>query len=297
MSNIDEKVSVYITPTNCCNLVCRCPNASLPYRNFLEANIVFRLLEEIASDGLFNKMVTWSEFGESFLHKDNFDFIKFAKEKKLNIYLLTNLTLLSPEEIKLLSEILSSGDLVCLNLDWGKKVYETIRKNTSYEKKLDDILKLILLNKNKNMTERFKIEIWSIDYDIVSDQVRKEFFEEIKYLSDLYQFSYSVGRSENEKEYVDVSFHSRAESNWKDFLFISGKPMCAGLEAPQLHILPNGRAVLCCHDWKGEVEIGNVKSQSLREIWESQRRIDMERSILERKIDTKICRQCLRLSN
>lgn len=35
----------------------------------------------------------------------------------------------------------------------------------------------------------------------------------------------------------------------------------------QLNILPNGDVVLCCADWRGEVIVGNARTQSLYEIW------------------------------
>src|SRR5690606_4706570 len=35
----------------------------------------------------------------------------------------------------------------------------------------------------------------------------------------------------------------------------------------QLSILPTGDVVLCCAVWKGEVVLGNVKQQTLYEIW------------------------------
>lgn len=295
MAAINEKVRIYITPTNSCNLDCRCPNPTLPYRHFLTPDVIRRLIDEINDDDLFEKVLVWSEFGESFLHKDNLDFLTYAKKKGLTLYLLTNLTTQSSEELMILASVLSNEDTICLNLDWGAKIYERIRKNSNYEKKLSSVMRLISLNKDKELTDRFRIEIWSIDYDIVTDDDRKAFYEEIQSISELYGFTYRIENdaSMHNTEQPDVYFFHRRESKWNDFAFINGEPVCTGLSAPQMHVHASGYVCICCHDWRAKARIGNVYKQSLGQIWESESRKRLHEDIKMKTVQHSICRRCL----
>ena len=55
----------------------------------------------------------------------------------------------------------------------------------------------------------------------------------------------------------------------------------------------NGNVVLCCNDWEGNVCIGNVSSQSLIEIWRSEKLANIRRLHITGQRDAiRICRGC-----
>ncbi len=293
---MQEPVAVFLTPTDNCNLVCRCPSPSLACRHFMDPALASQILTEVATDSLFHGRVTWSEFGEPFLHAENFAMLEQAKAVGLNVYFYSNLSLPSEPEIDRLARTLSAGDTICLNLEWGKRVYEQIRKNSPYEQKLANVYRLIEANRRKATDTRCRIEVWSINYDIVTEEDRSSYFRDMRAECAtrglVPEFDTDRGL-ELQRPDADVYFCERWESNWKDFKQLTGEATCAGTPAPQLHIHASGKVCICCHDWHAEACIGNVKRQSLREIWEGDARKDLYRSIEELRPEAKICQRCL----
>ncbi len=58
-----------------------------------------------------------------------------------------------------------------------------------------------------------------------------------------------------------------------------------GCELPfyQMNVLFNGDAIVCCHDWKRATVVGNVKTSSLKSIWNSERMNGIRRLIIRKK--------------
>jgi AdoMet-dependent heme synthase len=82
-----------------CNLKCRhcyvVPSAVNERRKELETKQVFTILDQLAGAGCLNIGFTG---GEPFLRKDIFEILGYAKNKGLNVIVLTNGTLITPEK-------------------------------------------------------------------------------------------------------------------------------------------------------------------------------------------------------
>lgn len=55
----------------------------------------------------------------------------------------------------------------------------------------------------------------------------------------------------------------------------------------------NGDAIICCHDWNRATVVGNARTSSLREIWNSEKINEIRRLILRKRygqIDS--CQEC-----
>jgi radical SAM protein with 4Fe4S-binding SPASM domain len=62
----------------------------------------------------------------------------------------------------------------------------------------------------------------------------------------------------------------------------------------QAYILYNGDMVICCHDWRRSVVLGNVGESSIRHIWNSLKFTDLIRQYNEGDFtNLEICRNCL----
>ncbi len=80
---------------------------------------------------------------------------------------------------------------------------------------------------------------------------------------------------------------------WKNLM--SNTRGAIGCELPfyQMNILFNGDAIVCCHDWNRATVIGNVKTSSLRSIWNSERMNEIRRLILRKRYEKiSTCREC-----
>jgi MoaA/NifB/PqqE/SkfB family radical SAM enzyme len=89
-----------------CNLKCRhcyvAPSAVNEGRKELETKQVFIILDQLAGAGCLNIGFTG---GEPFLREDIFEILGYAKNKGLNVIVLTNGTLLTPERADRLKEL------------------------------------------------------------------------------------------------------------------------------------------------------------------------------------------------
>jgi radical SAM protein with 4Fe4S-binding SPASM domain len=60
-----------------------------------------------------------------------------------------------------------------------------------------------------------------------------------------------------------------------------------------LNIWADGKAVLCCEDWNEEHVVGDLKTQSLREVWQGERLNEVRRLHMERRgAEVEICGKC-----
>lgn len=61
----------------------------------------------------------------------------------------------------------------------------------------------------------------------------------------------------------------------------------------QAYIVENGDMILCCHDWRQSVVIGNVRSRSIAEVWNSERFKKLIYEYYAEQYDElEICRHC-----
>ena len=61
----------------------------------------------------------------------------------------------------------------------------------------------------------------------------------------------------------------------------------------QAYVLYNGDVILCCHDWRRTVVLGNLNEQSLYEVWNSRRFLDIIRQYQAGDFtNCAICRTC-----
>jgi radical SAM protein with 4Fe4S-binding SPASM domain len=75
-------------------------------------------------------------------------------------------------------------------------------------------------------------------------------------------------------------------------LDVNPLPICFYHSNP-LVITYNGDIPLCCQDYNSEVVFGNVKEQSLMEIWKSPRFTAMRKKLSKRQYDLPMCKTCV----
>ena len=289
---------LFISPVNHCNLSCTfCPGARYDLREvFMEQGLLEKVVEEVQRFG-YNRDILYGEFGEQFLHPNNLDFIRFLKASGFTFsQFFTNATLLDAAGISALMSILDERDLLITHLDWGKAFYERHRRGPVYDRVRHNVVEMI-----RAPRRLCRLRIGSIagrfedgrPVGIPGGQTER-YREEVREIMKEAGCDASVYLN-IEHAPTRVTFFTRPLSNWSNLLYDSGRPWkCMGVD--QMHILADGRVSLCCHDWLGETEIGNVNRQSLEEIWEGEARRTLVDSILSRTVDRAICRGCLCIS-
>ncbi len=60
----------------------------------------------------------------------------------------------------------------------------------------------------------------------------------------------------------------------------------------QVVIRPDGKISLCCNDSLGEITLGDVGRQSIRDAWQSNVRQEVQKAMLEGRDQITLCAKC-----
>ncbi len=208
--------------------------------------------------------------------------INYAKEKVswANVHILTNGSLLTDEMIE---KIINS------KLDWIGISFHGIRKDTveksmgiPFEISFRRILDFIDKAKTKRDIKEF-IMITFLKHKYLTEEEKEEAinFWKSKGINRISYFEGPISRAGNVKDLPKV-YHKEnivgCNSIWTDEM---------------LHILEDGKAVLCCMDWRREVILGDLSREDIYQIWNGRRKEiwDMIRGKREMP-DNFLCKRC-----
>lgn len=251
MSEEEFPKNIIIDSTNFCNLKCiMCARRFMtrPKKN-MSFNLFRKIIDEIADESP-SARVWMAFYGEPLLLRDTILWmIHYAKSRGLkNVLMNTNGNLLTAEISKGLIE--SGLDELVIGVDaFTPENYQKIRVGGNYEKVLENINELLKIKKhlNKN-TPIVKVQI------IELDENKHEMEAFIKYWTDCGaivkvrpKVSW-IGAIKNEKN----PEKSRYPCYW-----------CMEI----MPILCDGSVVLCGADYDGKYVAGDVKDNSIKEIW------------------------------
>lgn len=262
-----------------CNLKCpMCPRQKhVPGNGYMDFGLVKNILDQASDHGLcaFN----FAGLGEPTLHPELFQIIRYAKEKGvIDVNMHTNGTRLTPEFNR---QLLESGlDRLIISLDSADQVkYESIRVGAKFEKVYAAVEDLIQ-QRNAHQKTRPHIKANFIEMN-EDDPTEKNKF--ISYWKD------KVNRIAILR-YLDCQVEERLyfKDNYKQ-----NDNFCCPELWRRLVILSDGIATLCPRDMKKEYAIGDIKKETVSEIWVG-RKMQHIRELHRRGgfKDFSLCRDC-----
>lgn len=247
-----EKVPfrVMIENTNVCNADCTfCPHKIMKRRIGVMDTVLFK---KIISECKKLKIdyVTIYGFGEPLLDKYFFERIEYAKSVGIpRLTTNTNGMYLNKEKIRKVFE--SKLDEIYLSFDAAtEKTYKKIRPGLDFQTVEKNIFELV--NEKKRRKSK-KPEI-VLSY-VESQNNQSETAEYIKKWKD-------------KVDHISISFIH----NWTGTIN-TGEVLKGGRRDPcrllwtDMVISWNGDVPLCCNDYENKVILGNIESQSIKEIW------------------------------
>jgi len=275
--NNDPQI-IGIELTNKCNFKCTfCPPFTRK-QGFMDIN----LLENILKETKFTEVLVQLHFhGESLLHPRLGEMIMLCKNYGLKVGLSTNGSLLNKKRSMAIIE--SNLDQLIIAFDGvSKQIYEKYRVNANYEKVRKRILAFLSLKEQMTSTSPF-VDLHVIK-TIETKPLLKEFTNYWKETSvdqiTIKAFSTRAGQvDEKQAEEKDWYYGKRLKRYACQWLWFG------------VIILFDGRVVPCCHDMEGKMILGDLKTHSMSEIWNSKRvqniRKDMSKGIYE-----DLCKNC-----
>ena len=226
-----------------CNSNCvMCPRDKLTRSGkpgFMSFKIAKRIIDESYSMGARLLKPQW--FGEPLLSPDFDKIVKYAKDKGMNILLVTNGSLLDEKKRKF---ILDNCDKVWFSIDSpDKEEYEKIRRGLSFDKVIENLHNLKL---DRDKAE-IKMDIWvtGVNVNGSADKL-EEFFKD-----------------KCDRVLVNKMIDYSKEVNTADFR----KVKCKHNVGSRLVVGWEGTPYLCCHDWLGEYPLPNLQARRIRDIW------------------------------
>ncbi len=271
-------VRLWVELASTCNLRCvMCPNKDLPEndRGFMDFEVFKKIIDEASE---FVSEVNLYHRGESLLHLQIGEMIKYARENGLYTKIHTNGTLLDEN---LVNKLLESGlHKITFSYDaYDKETYEKIRVGASYESVMRNIARLLKLKKEKNSPINVSIEL------IVFPNMK---WIEIK-----------NKRKELASNFKGLPLNgivTRKIHNWAGYLNIrkaSNKYSLCPFPWNAIVILWDGTVLPCTQDFFGDYKVGNIKNSTIKEIWNCEEMKRLRYLLSSGKYnEVKICSDC-----
>ncbi len=240
--------------SNNCNLRCTmCPRQLIgKMSGLMEVDLFNKIISEVRN----HLPVTLVPFfrGESMLHPRFLEMIKMAKEAGLSpIQLTTNATLLDEEISEALIAI--ELDFISFSLDvLGKESYEAIRIGGDYEQVKANIEKFLEIRANK-CTSKPEVQISAVETESNKDKM-------VEFLD---YWSEKVDRVRIYPEHSTNGNFGSLKDKYSFPQFERRLP-CKKVFS-EMVIYWNGDIAVCNHDWDRKEYIGNVREETIKEIW------------------------------
>jgi radical SAM protein with 4Fe4S-binding SPASM domain len=288
---------IFIDPSSACNFKCTyCPTGHLDlikdtkrYQGVLKLEIYKKIIDDLKDFKKNIKVLRLYKDGEPFLNKNLAEMISYAKSSKKVDYIdtTTNASLMTKERLK---PVLDAGiDKINISIDgMNNETYESFTKTKLEFSEIVENVKW--LYRNKGNTE----VVVKIPADIINEKEKKEFFEVFGDYSDrifVENFApcwpeFDVEKHTGVKITKGIYQQEITETNTCPYIFYSFSVNADGLVSS------------CFLDWKRKLIIGDVRVQSMKEIWNSKKMNDLRIMHLEgkrKKIDS--CGSCGQLSH
>lgn len=257
-------VFIEVELTNRCNLNCvMCPTQ---YMTRVKEDMDILLVKKIADESKDKtKNCYLHQIGEPLLYPLLTSAIIMMHDAGIHTSLSTNAMLLTEDRSSMLLE--SKLDEISLCLDSiDKNNYESIRRGANFETVYNNIRKFIFLKNKTNSTIRTIVQM--------------------------------IEMKENREECEEFKKVFTGRALIKPFSTFAGKINNLAAEPPRrykcnkvnthLTIQSNGNAVVCCRDFNGISVMGNVKDQSICEIWNSDKYNEFRKNFRE----SELCKDC-----
>jgi len=214
---------------------------------------------------------------EPLIRKDLEDVIAYARSiGYVNIYLVTNGSLLTPE--RQLSILQAGLTRIYVSIDAATaETYNKQRKSGLYERVVGNVRSLIQTRNSLNMS--FPLVRVSFLKNAINIHEALDFFDQWKDTADLITFQTMNNVPDTE---TGLSIESFSEPKPCDFPF------------KQLVVDHEGNILPCCKLPGRKLKIGNIKSMSVQQAWQSDKMRDLRsQHSSENSTLNPICRACL----
>lgn len=287
-------ISVSFEPTTSCNL--RCPECPSGLRAFtrptgmLNQDFFRKTIDEISKELLY--LIFYFQ-GEPYLNTGFLDMVKYASSKGLYTATSTNAHYLTDENARKTVE--SGLDRLIISIDGTTQdVYTSYRVGGNLEKVIQGAKNIVKWKKELNSTKPF------VFFQFLVVKPNEHQIEDIKQLAkeigvDQVRFKTAqvYDYEEGNRLIPTIDKYSRYRKNEDGTYKIKNK---MGNHCWRLWHAPvitwDGLVVPCCFDKDAQHKLGDLKQQSMKELWQNEKYVGFRTQIMKGRANIDICANC-----
>lgn len=287
-------ISMAIEPTTSCNL--RCPECPSGLRQFTRPiGMLEPTFFKTTIDAVYKELIylTFYFQGEPYLNPNFLDMVKYASEKGIYTSTSTNAHYLNEEQA--IKTVESKLDRLIISIDGTtQETYQQYRIGGTLQKVIDGTKNIIAAKKTlKSKTPHivFQFLVVKPNEHQLNDvqQLAKELGvdEVIFKTAQVYDF-------ENGNPLIPENIkYSRYKKNADGTYSIKNKLLnqCWRMWSSCV-VTWDGVVVPCCFDKDAKHQLGDLKKQTFKELWKSEKYQNFRQSILKSRQEIDICKNC-----
>ncbi len=281
-------LKLHLEPTSICNLRCpMCPQAIDAVKGdtgYIDLGLYRKIIDE-AKDFVLEVNLFFR--GEPLLHRHMPELLRYGKERGVRLHVNTNATILREKQARMLIE--QGAAKVTISFDGpDKATYEKMRKGARYETTLENVRQFLAL------VREYRANGWKTPYTVMQVILpydpqspgpavpahMKELFAglPVDEWDPIWPHGWAGTMLDNGVVPAQPYGEHYHPCNW---LWKS------------LAIYWDGRVASCCADFSGDQIIGDVRTQTLREIWNGEAMVRLRRLQVEgRYKEASLCSGC-----
>lgn len=285
---------LYVDPSSACNFRCQfCPTGHKDIikgsgyrRNTMDFDIFKKLILDLGQFDQPIKVLRMNKIGEPLLNKNLSKMIAFAKNSGFVEYvdLATNGSLFSHESM---GQLISSGlDRLNISVEGvnREQYIEHAKVDIDFEKFVENVQWLYANKQDCEITIKvpgnyLSNEQKEVFLNMFGDYCDRIFIEDLAPIWPLFDIEQRTGINLKENE---GQYHQLLEQ----------KDICTYIFYA-MAINSDGTVSACCPDWDQKLIVGDVKKESLQQIWNSEKMNTLRRQHLEGcRCDNNVCSNC-----
>ncbi len=274
-----------IEATNCCPMNCiMCPRQFMKRDlGHMDQKLFEKIIDQLKG---FTDTLALHHFGESLICPNIDKMIKYASKKGIRTTLSVNAVILNPNIAK---KIMDAGlSYLHISLDGvDDEMYKKIRGDAAdYQKALKNVMKVLEYKKKNN--KNTYITVGMINMKLTQDKVDKFKKQWERTGADEVQIKEFTTWEGSSEKIINLAEKKQYSSQYN----LKNSYPCIR-PWHRMSILWDGRVVPCCFDYDGKFVLGDLKKQTLKEIWNGKKMIELRKQHI--KCDFKnnnLCRNC-----
>jgi len=287
-------INLSIEPTTSCNL--RCPECPSGLRSFtrstgmIDYDLYTKIIDEVRGH-LIHILLYFQ--GEPYLHNQFFDLVKYASLNGIYTATSTNAHYLNEENAK--ATVQSGLDKLIVSIDGStQETYEQYRIGGSIEKVIEGTKNVVAWKKKLGSAKPHLIFQYLVvkpnehQIDEVQKIARSIGVDEVVFkTAQIYDFENGSPLIPDNPKYSRYRQGSDGKYSLKNDLLNQCWKMWHSCV-----ITWDGKVVPCCFDKDASHQMGDLKNESLKNIWYGEAYQQFRQSILKSRSEIEICKNC-----